>query len=39
MGLLSHGNVRLRFRPENLASAVEFAHALIEKVEAERSRR
>lgn len=39
MGLLSHGNVRLRFRPENLASAEEFAHALIEKVEAERSRR
>lgn len=39
MGLLSHGNVRLRFRPENLASVEEFAHALIEAVGVERSRR
>ena len=39
MGLLSHGNVRLRFRPENLAFVEEFAHALIEAVGVERSRR
>ncbi|MFM8842398.1 MAG: hypothetical protein ACKOFU_06805, partial [Actinomycetota bacterium] len=39
MGLLSQGNVRIRLRPENLASAEEFAHALAEKVGEERSRR
>jgi len=37
MGLLSHGNVRVRFRPENLADAEDFAHELVEKVKVERS--
>lgn len=38
MGLLSHGNVRLRFRPENLDQVEGFAHALVAKVIEERSR-
>lgn len=38
MGLLSQGNVRIRFRPENLGSAEEFAHTLVAKVGEERAR-
>ncbi len=37
MGLLSHGNVRVRFRPENLADVEDFAHALVETGKVERS--
>lgn len=32
MGLLTHGNVRLRFRPENLEQAPRFAEALVDAV-------
>jgi cysteine desulfurase len=32
MGLLSHGNVRLRFRPENIGSAESLAETLIRQV-------
>ncbi|MGA0865744.1 MAG: hypothetical protein ACO3YA_02585 [Candidatus Nanopelagicaceae bacterium] len=32
MGLLSHGNVRLKFRPENLTSVVPLAEALLRLV-------
>ena len=32
MGLLTHGNVRLRFRPENLEQAPHFAKALVAAV-------
>jgi cysteine sulfinate desulfinase/cysteine desulfurase-like protein len=33
MGLLSHGNVRLRFTPENLGSASDLAHLLVRHVD------